>query len=1721
MLLPARVPSPFVVALVATRDRPALLRRALASVAAQTRPPDALILVEDERDPGPEVRRAVVDAALPSGVDVIVLGNRRTPGAAGAWNAGLDEATRRFAPAEAVYVAVLDDDDWWDRGHLAACLAQAVAHDLDMVAPGIVRHDDAHPDGLVQEPPAALLADIALVQNPHIQGSSLFVRLSALLEAGMFDESLRSTTDRDLLVRLADIGIAYGPLARATVHHDARGERPRLSTAGSEAKSQGLARFWRKYRRRMNEEQREAFERRARTLFAADFASVATVPPAVPFRSERREVPESSSGDDPIVLVVGITADGDERGVARVAPLLGDLLALQDDGRVAALDVVVVENGAGGTALRSRVDELIRRGLRCYLVDVERQREDAAAGFFGPGFTRREGRVGISEARAITQRYVRRLMRPGSIAWVLDDDKRLAPLVHEAGRLIRRPYDVVGTIARLRASGAAVVLGADTGAAPLPMAATLRTQLVDLAANLAAMRALGPEAVWPDGTAENVEHARAAPDFYYDLARPHTWHLELPFWLRPESSGMRVRDAFVQICARAPRMLAGEQVFRPLFVDDQAALTLRPSIQRGGSTLVFDAGALVDVPQVVPTPDGRPTRRSDMVWALLNAHMRGRRVEAAPFAVYHDRSDADVSEVAVATLVDDVRGYALYSTLADAVRAWPGLDGPHDEMSLLARDRYQKYLVERTAAFVLSFHRARGAARAVRRLLADPDGWWSTDPRVRPHAEGLSAFADRIQCVYESRVLDQVRAAVADTPPLEIGEYVRSLRAKLDEAAVPVALKPAWISRERVKIARAQVERLASPAGTLRVLGAGHEGVVLTDGREVFKVLDLWNARASESDRRFLRSLIGKWSGTEGLYPLHRLIESGPHAILVYPYEPTEPYNGGHARGLVLLLRELREHGVAFRNMHPRNLRVAGERVRLVDYGADLVPLDANEWRHMVRRAWLCWRWPHHQDLEGIMRRALREEVPELMGWERLERAVLAPDAKRELDELVRSAVVRAAPSSVLDFGCGSGQLVSELAGQGIRAVGYDPRPSSRWADRKGPTLTTDRAAALGGAPYDVAVCSLVLCTIEDDTEVRQVLSDLRAAVRDGGRVVLAVCNPFHSLGGDTPFQRRTTPPGSDPDRAFAWTKQVHGTGAPRKDVHRPLHVLRRELLRAGLLVESAHETETVDLARLEPASDFMVLTARAVAAGPRVSLLVRTSALEWRTLPAQLRHVVEQLEGPQAFHERAIVLDSRRKDFVRQYDEADLDAARSALAELVAEGTIDRVVEVPGGAGEIAALNERWFGLAATDTHTVSGTPIAASLVGFEACTGDCILHVDDDLLVARLDRSHDYLGELVHALERDRDAVCASLNICHEHDQPWRAAGAEGPFRVEVRGTLLHRDRLLASRPWPNEQMGARLVRSWYRSLDARIRERGLRSLRGGRASASFIHPPNDRKRDVDAWLAVLDRVEAGHVPPVQRGSVDLAGGLGEWLGPRRDEEIVVIACGRNVPAGRVARFRDALFAQTERSFGLVVIEDGGSRTSADVVRSQLGRWPRATILTLRKRRGALANIVWALRTICTNPRSIIVLVDLDDALLGHGALARVAMEFERGADLTVGGMLRTDKAKRYPVDFVHPRESRGGNVWQHLRAFRRGLFDRVPDEALRLDGEYVDLAWDWALMLPLVEVAESPRYIDEPMYLYEPSGVGKSDEDRIVREHIIARVVSKPCLRPGGGK
>ena len=1732
-----------VAVLVATANRLRLLAsRALPSIESQTRTPWRVVVVDDSRtDAAAQRTEQAVRAWQPAGIAVDFLRNRRTRGAAGAWNSGLDHLLRTCGDPGRLHVAILDDDDRWEPDHLERCLALTESRRLDVVAAPFLRiEENAEPRPVI--PPRSLRPSSFLAGNPGIQASNLACRLSVLLEAGLFDESLPSCTDRDLCIRISDLpGVRYGVTAHPTVHHFACRSRPRLSTPRSPARLAGLDGFFRKYRGRMSSAERKRFRTRARRLFGWKESP----PEPVTARTAHDVSPASAPPDvqpshGRLHLIAGMIIDTGR--LEDVRGLLADLRDLAGNPGLSGLDVLVMENGRGRTAddaLQALVAHERACGLRIHLVGRTRHLEDAAEGRVIDGGAGQGRRLSIARARTALQTYLYAFAkgRPGAVVWIVDDDMRLDPLVAgKDGRLQRRPLDLVPMLQVLRrrhASGDVdVAIGAYSGAPPLPFAATVRVQLVDLVASLQWLAARDPRAVLPDLSDENAALRSGRRDYYYDLSRSETDRLETPFRVTPAFSGERVGEAFERVAGAAERILAGEQVFRPLVIEPGPLALAGDGLQRGGNTFVFDVETLRLAPNPSPAIDGRPSRRSDMLWALLQRRCFGRRVGAVPIALYHDRSRVAVGTLDVERVVDDVRGYAMFSALQDTSRAFTGTDDQGIELAEGAiegiTDRVDKYLEERLAAFRLSFHRIRGLMRVLCDLMNDTELWW-TGNAWRPPVGQLRAFADRLADCYGLETLERIEREAMALDARHIREFLEQLPVEIEDHRGRLAdISPLTrgLEAERVANAKAAAARLAAPAGALTVLGCGAEGVALTDGTHVFKVFDYWKPLRAGSTAAFLRSLAGAWADARSLYPLLAFHESGHQAVLVYPFEASEPYTGGHGPGMVELLAECRRYGVACRNLHPDNLRVVDGRVRLIDYGSDIRPLECErEYTMMCRRAWLSCRWAGRADLKVIMRRALNSaELPELDGFDRFHEAVRRFTGRHERpDDVVLDMAGRA--ERVLDYGCGNGRLARALALGGMEVLGYDPDPvhRSRWRSLSRETdklrFTDERSEVTAAEPFDLVVCRRVLCTIESDAEMRGILSDLRALVSEQGRVVVTVCDPHFTFGGPSPEAERELPPGARYEDTFAWRKTVRATGRVRRDVHRPEWKLRREFARAGFAVSRRKEVPSVDLERFEPISDHLAFELRPLPPLPgEVTLLVKACAMEADTLEVQVPHLVSQLEGPRAFAERVLVVDAREDGFLRQHTRGSLRDLRNAARRLVEAGWIDRIVEGPGDGEAAAALHRRWFGVPASRTHAATGAQVASTLAGFEACRTRYVLHADADVMVGRLDRGHDYLADMLAAITGDPKALTVAFNIAMDHDRPYTGRGASGAWRVEVRAGMIDRVRLRDACPLPNRLDGERLALPWCRALDRAVAQGNGRSLRGGDHRTFYVHPPNARKGDTSQWLAVLDRIEHGMVPSVQKGQVEWTGGLADWMGPERREPFVFVVSGRNVAPGRLRRCIESMAWQKGPRWGAVLFDDASEPRIAEhfeIACTSLGA--RCTVVRNRRRRGLLANMVLAVRMICTDPETVIVTLDADDALIGDRVLERLAVEYERGADVTVGSMLRTDKAADYPVCFDRPRERRGGNVWQHLRSFRKRLFDAVPDEALRLDGDYVDIATDWAFMLPIVEMAAHPVHVVEPLYLYEPSEKGKGAE-RADREATIARIMAKAPATPG---
>ena len=1198
-------PDAAVAVLVATANRPELLARALRSVAQQTFSPVHVVVVDDSGD---EARGSATREVVERHPNIAYLRNSRSKGAAGAWNDGLDHLLRITPDPRQLYVAILDDDDEWEPDHLRTCFDAAVSNQFDIVAAQLWRHEDGAPPRL-GIPPERLDAADFLVGNPNIQGSNLFCRLSVMLEAGLFDEWLPSCTDRDLCIRIADLpGVLYGATERTTVHHHASQTHARLSKPGGWAKNEGLSRFFAKYRGRMSADQRAAFRQRAEQLFG--WQETGPQPAAVVSSSTPPDSPPADASA-PVHLIVGTIAD--TSALADLAGLLEDMRGLAAQSDLAGLDVVVLENGKGqrpSRKLRDLVECERQRGLRVHLMDRARHVEDAEAGRVLDGGAATGRYLPIAPARTVLQSYLYAFAkhRPGAIVWIVDDDLRLNPLAADAkGRLQRQRQALLPALRKMQAlrdRGAVdVVIGRCTGDPPVPFAATVRTQMVDLVASLMWLAEQSPQAALPDRALENAALRQGRRDYYYDLSRKETDRLEAPFWVTPED-GELVGEAFERLARRAERILAGQQLFRPLVIEaEDDPLALSCGLQRGGNTFVLDIETLRLAPNPSPAISGRPTRRSDMMWALLQQRHFGRKVVAMPLALHQDRSGVAVGRLDVEKVQDDMRGYALFSALKDVSQVFVS-DGDLRLQLAPARvdrlvSRVRKYLNERLAAFRLSFHRVRGLASVLRDLVESDGAWWREE-KYADARNRLRAFCDRLDASYANNVLADIEHAITDIRDLQIKTFLAELPAELERhrarLAEPAALAQGF-ERERIANAKAVARRLAEPAGALGALGYGNEGVVLTDSKHVYKVFDYWRSCQFDSTVGYLRSLVGAWRNTCSLYPLLAFHHEGRDAVLVYPFEPSAPYTGGHGPGLVNLLVECRQQGVACRNIHPDNLRVVDEQVRLVDYGSDIRPLDdEREFTTMCQRAWLSFRCHDRPDLKALMRRALRQaDLPELAGFDHFHEAVLRMAGERHACEDIALALA-GRPKRVLDYGCGSGRVAKALADAGADVLGYDPddKRHKRWrplADGKSNLrFTTAREEAMAGAPFDLVVCQRVLCTIEDDAEMRGILDDLRAAVAKDGRVVVTLCDPHFTFCGPTPEAERELPPGARYEDTFVWHKTMRTSGRVRCEVHRPEEALLAAFARVGLCVTRRVTVPTVELVNFTPASDHLAL---------------------------------------------------------------------------------------------------------------------------------------------------------------------------------------------------------------------------------------------------------------------------------------------------------------------------------------------------------------------------------------------------------------------------------------------------------------------------------------------------------------------------------------------------
>lgn len=520
------------------------------------------------------------------------------------------------------------------------------------------------------------------------------------------------------------------------------------------------------------------------------------------------------------------------------------------------------------------------------------------------------------------------------------------------------------------------------------------------------------------------------------------------------------------------------------------------------------------------------------------------------------------------------------------------------------------------------------------------------------------------------------------------------------------------------------------------------------------------------------------------------------------------------------------------------------------------------------------------------------------------------------------------------------------------------------------------------------------------------------------------------------------------------------------------------------------------------------------------VTLLIKACPQDAALMEDQVRHIVTQLSYPRRAGTIVLAIDPYVGSYLRQFALGDLDRVRTTAAELKLKGVVDDVWYSPTDPAEIHATYSRWFGShTVLETHTTNGAPLFPQLWAFDQVRTRHVLQCDVDVLIGRKDIHHDFLADMLLAAQ-PADVLGVGFNIPQAIDgfNPYQAE--PGHFVPEVRFGLFDLERLKGLQPMANPVREGRFEWMWHRAVHRRQQETGMRCVRGGDSRSFYIHPRNEDKADgsLPMWR---DLIAQGIVPELQKGKWDLLP-VAEWSYPIRTEPLVFLMKGRETGYARLKRSIDSLRKQKDQRFGIIVIDDGSEFEETWFLPELLGPLQeRTTLIRRRSRYGYIRNFIEAVEAICQNDDTLVVTLDLDDALMSSRVSTRLLNAIADGTDLVHGVMFRPDKPLHfYEPDYDNPRSKGGGNVWAHLRGFRKSLFQHIPKDYLRIDDHWVDDVTDYAIMIPAAELAQKPAFIHDIFCYYHErdsySAERKHEQQEILRRLFSYSPLSCPSTR-----
>lgn len=280
------------------------------------------------------------------------------------------------------------------------------------------------------------------------------------------------------------------------------------------------------------------------------------------------------------------------------------------------------------------------------------------------------------------------------------------------------------------------------------------------------------------------------------------------------------------------------------------------------------------------------------------------------------------------------------------------------------------------------------------------------------------------------------------------------------------------------------------------------------------------------------------------------------------------------------------------------------------------------------------------------------------------------------------------------------------------------------------------------------------------------------------------------------------------------------------------------------------------------------------------VSVLIKTCPQDSGIVHGQLAHILSFLGTDPRYQEISVVVDPPREKYLRQFSPGDEDTLIRVLNSFVEKGQLSRWRMGPKvGSDSAVETNRNWFAVETGVTHTKTGIPVTTQLWAFDQMKESVVFQLDIDALFFTRDQSHDWLGDLLFALQENERAISVGFNILKQNWAYKSYHAPEGGYKPEVRCALINIERMRRLCPLPNSVEKDGWEQGWYHAVHQQQKKTGNVSLRGGDGRTGYIHPNNTLKLNKENLPLVRSKIELCQFPTAQMEYWDAIEDIQQW--------------------------------------------------------------------------------------------------------------------------------------------------------------------------------------------------------------------------------------------------